>query len=78
MSITPAPAAVTQKVNEYLTSEQMAVAKYDNREYLDHSGRYSLHMVAREIYALAWEDGYRAANEQAYSDRHFEREGRET
>jgi hypothetical protein len=61
MSLTPSPADVAHMVNEYLSIELSDVEKYDNRELLDESGRYSLHRLAAEIYARGFDDGYRVS-----------------
>ena len=62
--LSPVPAHVIQEVNEYLRSERSAVEQYSNRELLDDSGRWSLHALARTIYAHGWTEGHLAATEE--------------
>lgn len=55
------PAAVVQAVDRYVRNELHDARHYDNRSPLDESGVYSLHLLAAEIYALAWDEATRAA-----------------
>ena len=55
------PAAVVQAVDRYVRDELAQAKNYDNRSPLDESGVYSLHMLAAEVYAMAWDEATRAA-----------------
>ena len=66
----PAPRAVADRIHQFIEDERRDAAKYENRSMLDASGAYSLHTLAREIYALGWEEGrgYAAAANRPFSD----------
>lgn len=63
------PASVVQMVEEYAYKELSDAEKYDNREPLDESGIYSLHMLAAQVYAAGFEDGERAATQRESNSR---------
>lgn len=65
MHLPSAPSSAAAAVNDYLYSERHDCAKYENRQPFDSSGVWSLHALAREIYALGWRDGSEYATEQA-------------
>lgn len=55
------PAEIVQLVERYVGKELRDAEQYDNRTPLDSSGVYSLHLLAAEIYAVAWDHATRAA-----------------
>ena len=55
------PAEIVQLVEGYVGKELRDAEQYDNRTPLDSSGVYSLHLLAAEIYAVAWDHATRAA-----------------
>ena len=65
------PVAVADLVERYVDQELRDAAKYDNSTPLDHSGVWSLHRLAAQIYTLGHEDGERVADA-----RHRAHEGR--
>lgn len=56
--------AVTQAVERYVGKELRDAEQYDNREPLDDSGVWSLHALAADIYAMAWEDAERVVTDR--------------
>jgi hypothetical protein len=63
-SLTPVPAQVIFDVDAFVSQERDQVEQYENREHMDSSAVYSLHALARQIYALGWADGYGAHLQQ--------------
>jgi hypothetical protein len=59
-SMSPVPRSVVEAVNEYIGKELRDQEKYDNRQPLDSSGIWSLHELARRVYAEGWVDGHDA------------------
>lgn len=55
------PADVVQRVDRFVDKAHADAAKYDNVELLDEGQAFSLHLLAAEIYALAWNDATHAA-----------------
>lgn len=60
----PEPYEVVEMVERYVDKELDDARKFDNREPLDDSGVYSLHLLAAAIYAKGALDGERAASER--------------
>jgi hypothetical protein len=56
----PVPSRVIELVNQYVHRERSDAERFTNREPFDNSGVWSLHELARSIYAAGWSDGYRA------------------
>ena len=68
------PREVVELVDSYVDEELHDRQKYTNREPLDESGVYSLHLLAADIYALGYSageqaEGARARNRQRRADR---------
>jgi hypothetical protein len=57
----PVPTDVIFRVNSFLEEQRAEVEKYTNRGHLDQSATWSLHALARDIYAAGWSDGYIAS-----------------
>ena len=53
------PTDICQMVETYVYKELDDARKFDNSEPLDESGIWSLHQLARRIYARGVEDGVR-------------------
>ena len=51
------PREVVAKVESYVHRELHDAQTYENREPLDESGIFSLHLMAADIYALGIRDG---------------------
>ena len=51
------PQPVIELVERYVSQELRDAEKYSNRTPFDSSGVWSLHQLAREVYALGVEDG---------------------
>jgi len=68
------PQEVIQAVEFYIEQELNDAAKYDNRAPFDESGIWSLHQLARDIYARGVDDGTR---QEAERQRHQGRRDRE-
>ena len=51
------PQRVIELVESYVAEELRDAEKYTNRTPLDESGVWSLHQLAREVYALGVKDG---------------------
>lgn len=54
------PTPIIQKVEAYVEDQYRDVAKFENREHLDESAIYSLHLLAGDIYQTAFNDGIQA------------------
>lgn len=65
--------AVVNAVERYIDEELDAVAKFDNRELLDDSGAWNLHVLAATIYAIGFENGEAVAMEKDRCSRRRER-----
>ena len=61
MSYPIEPVQVVDLVERYVAEQRLDVEKFENRSLLDDSGVFSLHLLAAEVYALAWDDATRAA-----------------
>lgn len=59
------PQPVVEAVDEWVRKELADARKYDNRTLLDESGIYTLHALAADIYALAWDEATRASHRRA-------------
>lgn len=70
----PEPPKVAMEVEEYVRSELNDHERFSNREPLDDSGVYSLHILAARIYAMGQEDGERVAGERHRGERARERD----
>ena len=70
------PHAVVLLVEQFVTSALNDAEAYENREVLDDSGVYDLHMLAAKIYALGWNDGEMSATQRDQSARARERDAR--
>lgn len=68
------PPEVIQAVEFYIEQELSDAAKYDNRAPFDESGIWSLHQLARDIYARGVDDGTRQEGERQRRQRCRERE----
>ncbi|MCR1785322.1 hypothetical protein KVF89_22470 [Nocardioides carbamazepini] len=60
----PEPYAVSQLVEQYVSTELADAAQYSNRTPLDESGIWSLHALAAEVYALGWREGALVADDR--------------
>ena len=69
MTVKIEPESIAQAVDLFVDKHLRDVAKYENRTTLDESAVWELHDLAAEIYATAWEDATRAA-EQRWRYRH--------
>lgn len=58
------PPGLVVEVEMFVDEQLNDAAKYDNREPLDESGVFSLHMLAARLYAAGWADGERAQSEK--------------
>lgn len=56
--VTPVPAMIVQSVDDWITEQHANAGKWDDVELLDESQAYSLHRLAREVYASGFHDGY--------------------
>lgn len=68
------PQAVVAAVEDYVTTELNDAARYENRQPLDESGVYSLHVLAARVYALGWDDAERAVVERERRRRNRDRD----
>lgn len=59
----PVPLRIAQVVNQHIRAERDNIERFDNRGHLDESGVWSLHALARAIYAAGWTDGYQTSAE---------------
>lgn len=55
------PAEVVQMVDRYVEKAHRDAEQASNVELLDEGQAFSLHMLAAEVYALAWDHATRAA-----------------
>lgn len=69
----PVPVDVVQSVEGYVDSELADAAKYDNRQPLDESGVYSLHVLVAAAYGRGFADGEHAQAARALGRRARER-----
>lgn len=67
------PPNVIHLVDHYIDQEVRDAERYENRTPLDDSGAWSLHQLARDIYALGVADGAEQARARAGSQRQRER-----
>lgn len=70
------PRQVIALVEEYVRSSLDAAEKYTNSTLLDSSGVWSLHQLARDVYALGVNDGVAQEGERARQDYMRERDAR--
>lgn len=70
------PTEVIQLVEHYVDRELRDAEQYTNRTPLDESGVWSLHQLARDVYARGVQDGVRQEGERARRDRVRETEKR--
>lgn len=70
------PRPVIALVEEYVRSSLDAAEKYTNSTLLDSSGVWSLHQLARDVYALGVKDGVAQEGERARQDYMRERDAR--
>ncbi|AHH20806.1 hypothetical protein NONO_c60300 [Nocardia nova SH22a] len=68
------PSEVIQAVESYVGRELRDAAQYSNREPFDQSGIWSLHQLARDIYARGVDDGTR---QEAERQRHQQNRDRQ-
>lgn len=65
----PEPSAIADLVEDFVTDEYRQAAQYDNKDVLDDSGVYSLHLLAARIYAEGHAEGRRAAEARQRGER---------
>lgn len=67
---------VVNAVDEYIGTETRQVERSSNREMLDESGIFSLHLLAAKIFAKGYELGQLSAEARHHGEhmRRFERE----
>lgn len=68
------PLEVIQLVEHYVYVERRDAAQYTNREPFDTSGVWSLHQLARDIYASGVKDGAAQEAERSWRQRDRDRE----
>jgi hypothetical protein len=68
------PQPVIDLVERYVSQELRDAEKYSNRALLDSSGVWSLHQLARDVYALGVQDGARQEGERARRQHSRDRE----
>lgn len=73
------PYEVVSAVDRYVDKAIKDAVKYENSALLDESGVYSLHLLAAEIFAMGYDQGYRTASAQQRGEvqRRRDRETRE-
>ena len=69
------PREAAELVERYVDRELADAEKCDNREPLDESGVYSLHVLAGEIYMRGFRDGEDTERVRARGERLRKREG---
>lgn len=70
----PVPIAVVEIVDQFIGDEHRDARKFTNRELLDDSGAYRLHLTAAEVYARGYQDGRMAEMARASGERQRERD----
>lgn len=67
----PVPASVVEEVETYIRSELRDAAQYSNRDPLDRSGVWSLRRLTERVYAMGFDAGYRAGNQEIRTEMEF-------
>ena len=70
---TPVPIEVVETVDRFIEAEHRDADRFSNREVLDESGAYSLHIAASKVYARGYQDGRMAERARANAERQRER-----
>lgn len=72
------PQPVIDLVESYVSEELRDSQRYKNRTPLDHSGVWSLHQLARDVYALGVKDGASQESWRTARQQTRDREARQT
>lgn len=68
------PQQVIQLVEDYVRKELDSAERYENSTPLDSSGVWSLHQLARDVYALGVKDGTQQEAARGRGERQWERD----